>query len=290
MARYRTIAINPSRFERTQIKFYLALLPVLAVVVLPIVYIVCSAFKPIEELFAYPPRFFTQRPTWNNFVKLFDASENTAFPLSMYLFNSIVMTLAVIGCGMLLSAAAAYVLSKKRFTGRNLILRANTLSMMFVATAVSIPRYLIIKEIGLLDTFAVNILPVLATPVVVFLLKQFIDQVPDALIESARIDGAGDYRILFAIILPIIKPALATAAIVLFQNAWNSMEASNLFINREALKTFAFYMHSLSSSGNGVAGLGMAAAAALILFVPNIVLFTLMQSRVMDTMAHSGLK
>lgn len=290
MAKYRTISINPDRFERTQIKFYLILLPFLFVVALPIIYIVSSAFKPTEELFAYPPRFFTQRPTGDNFAKLFEASDNTTFPLSIYLFNSIIVTVAVVLFGILFSSAAAYSLSKLRFRGRELISSANTLSMMFVATAVSIPRYLIIKQVGLLDTFIVNIIPLLASPVSVFLVKQFVDQVPDALVEAARIEGASDYRILFKIVIPIVKPALATVGIVLFQSSWNSMESSNLFINREALKTFAFYMNSLSTSENGVAGVGLAAAAALIMFVPNIVLFVIMQSRVMDTMASSGIK
>ncbi len=290
MAKYRTIAINPDRFERTQIKFYLILLPFLFIVALPIVYIVSSAFKPTEELFAYPPRFLTQRPTGDNFVKLFEASDNTTFPLSIYLFNSVIVTVAVVLFGIIFSSAAAYSLSKLRFRGRELISGANTLSMMFVATAVSIPRYLIIKEVGLLDTFIVNIIPLLASPVSVFLVKQFIDQVPDALIEAARIEGATDYRILFKIVIPIVKPALATVGIVLFQSSWNSMESSNMFINREALKTFAFYMNSLSAVENGVAGVGLAAAASLIMFVPNIVLFVIMQSRVMDTMASSGIK
>ncbi len=290
MAKYRTIAINPDRFERTQIKFYLILLPFLFVVALPIVYIVSSAFKPTEELFAYPPRFLTENPTGDNFVKLFEASDNTTFPLSIYLFNSVIVTVAVVLFGIIFSCAAAYTLSKLRFRGRELISTANTLSMMFVATAVSIPRYLIIKEVGLLDTFIVNIIPLLASPVSVFLVKQFVDQVPDALIEAARIEGATDYRILFKIVIPIVKPALATVGIVLFQSAWNSMESSNMFINREALKTFAFYMNSLSTVENGVAGVGLAAAASLIMFVPNIVLFVIMQSRVMDTMASSGIK
>ncbi len=290
MAKYRTISINPDRFERTQIKFYLILLPFLVIVALPIIYIVSSAFKPTEELFAYPPRFFTQNPTGDNFIKLFEASDNTTFPLSIYLFNSVITTLAVVFFGIVFSSAAAYALSKLNFRGRELISSANTLSMMFVATAVSIPRYLIIKEVGLLDTFIVNIIPLLASPVSVFLVKQFVDQVPDALIEAARIEGASDYKILFKIVIPVVKPALATVGIVLFQSSWNSMESSNLFINREALKTFAFYMNSLSAVENGVAGVGLAAAAALIMFVPNIVLFVIMQSRVMDTMASSGIK
>ena len=171
-SKYRMIAINPKHFEYTQIKFYLVLLPFLLIAFLPIVYIICTAFKPLEELFAYPPRFFTSRPTAENFVKLFEASQNTSFPLSMYLFNSIVVTLAVVVFGILISASAAYSLSKVRFKGRSIIFKFNTLSMMFVATAVSIPRYLIIKQVGLLDTFTANIIPMLATPVVVFLLKQ----------------------------------------------------------------------------------------------------------------------
>ena len=278
------------RIRRSELPAYIALTPMVLLSLLPILYIVFTAFKPIGELFAYPPKFITLRPTFDNFRKLFEASENTVFPLSMYLFNSVIATVLVVFLGMAISLAAAYVLSKKRFRGREAIFKMNTLSMMFVATAVSIPRYLVVKEVGLLDSFWANVVPMLALPVGVFLLKQFVDQLPDALIEAAKIDGANDYQIILKIVLPIVKPAMATVAILLFQHAWNSMEASNLFINTESLKTFAFYMNSLSNSGNGVAGVGMSAAAALLMFLPNVILFTLMQSRVMSTMAHSGLK
>ena len=283
------MAINPSKFDAAQLVVYLVLLPLLALMLLPILYIVFTAFKPIGELFAYPPRFITTHPTPDNFRRLFEATENTLFPLSIYLFNSIVSTGIVVVAGIFISVAAAYVLSKKRFHGRSLIFKLNTLSMMFVPTAASIPRYLVIKQVGLLDTFWANVVPMLAMPVGIFLVKQFVDQLPEELVESARIDGATDYGILFKIVVPLVKPSLATVAILLFQNAWNSMEASSLFINTESLKTFAFYMNSLSNSGNGVAGMGMAAAAALLMFLPNVILFTLMQSRVMSTMAYSGL-
>ena len=278
------------RLNRAQWPVYLMLSPMVLMSILPILYIVFTAFKPIGELFAYPPKFITLRPTMDNFRKLFEASEDTIVPLSMYLFNSIVSTAAVVLIGMMIAIAAAYALSKKRFRGRNAIFKMNTLSMMFVATAVSIPRYLIIKEVGLIDSFWANIIPMLATPVGVFLLKQFVDQLPDAVIEAAKIDGANDYQIIWKIVLPLVKPALATVAILLFQNSWNSMEASKMFINTESLKTFAFYMNTLSNSGNGVAGVGISAAASLLMFLPNVVLFVLMQSKVMNTMAHSGMK
>lgn len=278
------------RIQRSQLPAYIALTPMVLLSLLPILYIVFTAFKPIGELFAYPPKFITLRPTFDNFRKLFEASENTVFPLSMYLFNSVVSTVLVVFLGMAIALSAAYVLSKKRFRGREFIFKMNTLSMMFVATAVSIPRYLVVKEVGLLDSFFANVIPMLALPVGVFLLKQFVDQLPDALIEAAKIDGANDYQIIIKIVLPIVKPAMATVAILLFQHSWNSMEASNLFINTESLKTFAFYMNSLSNSGNGVAGVGMSAAASLLMFLPNVILFVIMQSKVMSTMAHSGLK
>lgn len=278
------------RIQRSQLPAYIALTPMVLLSLLPILYIVFTAFKPIGELFAYPPKFITLRPTFDNFRKLFEASENTVFPLSMYLFNSVVSTVLVVFLGMAIALCAAYVLSKKRFRGREFIFKMNTLSMMFVATAVSIPRYLVVKEVGLLDSFFANVVPMLALPVGVFLLKQFVDQLPNALVEAAKIDGANDYQIIWKIVLPIVKPAMSTVAILLFQHSWNSMEASNLFINTESLKTFAFYMNSLSNSGNGVAGVGMSAAAALLMFLPNVILFVIMQSKVMSTMAHSGLK
>ena len=278
------------RIQRSQLPAYIALTPMVLLSLLPILYIVFTAFKPIGELFAYPPKFITLRPTFDNFRKLFEASENTVFPLSMYLFNSVVSTVLVVFLGMAIALCAAYVLSKKRFRVREFIFKMNTLSMMFVATAVSIPRYLVVKEVGLLDSFFANVVPMLALPVGVFLLKQFVDQLPNALVEAAKIDGANDYQIIWKIVLPIVKPAMSTVAILLFQHSWNSMEASNLFINTESLKTFAFYMNSLSNSGNGVAGVGMSAAAALLMFLPNVILFVIMQSKVMSTMAHSGLK
>lgn len=290
MAKYRGITVNPRKFDRSQIKFYIILLPMIVLALLPLIYIISTAFKPIEELFVYPPTFFVKNPTWANFRKLFGAAENTAFPMSLYLFNSIIVTVAVVILGCFISLMAAYALSKRKFKGRKSIFKANQLALMFVGSMLGIPRYLVINALGLTDTFWVNIIPLLIMPTGVFLIKQFIDDVPDSLIEAARIDGSSEFRILTSIVFPVIKPAMATVAILFFQSAWNSVEASNMYINTEGYKTFAYYMNVLSSAGNGVAGRGMAAAASLIVVVPNIVLFIIMQSRVMDTMARSGIK
>jgi multiple sugar transport system permease protein len=283
--------INPKKFHRSQIKFYIILLPIIVFMILPILFIIFNAFKPMDELFVYPPRFITKRPTLESFIRLFTTASTSNVPASRYLFNSILSTVIVVVLSIVVSAAAGYVLSKKDFKGKKFIFSVNTLALMFVPIAVTIPRYLTIVGLGLIDNFLAHILPLLAMPVGLFLVKQFIDQVPTSLVEAAQIDGATDYYILFKIIMPLITPALATVAILAFQLAWNSTEASVLFINNESIKTFAFYMTTLTSTtGNTVAGQGISAAASLIMFLPNLILFIILQSRVMNTMVHSGIK
>lgn len=288
---FQRTKINPSGFHRSQLKFYIFLVPLAIFMLLPIIFIFSHAFKPIDELFAYPPRFFVQKPTLQNFMDLFAQTSKTGIPMSRYLFNSIVVTIANVILTVMVSALAGFALSKKEFKLKEIIFRLNTLALMFVPTAVIIPRFFLVKRLGLLDTFASHIFPLLAMPVGVFLIKQFMDQVPNELLEAARIDGANDYIIFYRIVLPIIKPALATIAILAFQASWNNIETSTLYINNESLKTFAFYMNTLASNvGNDVAGQGMAAAASLIMFLPNLIIFIVLQSKVMNTMAHSGIK
>lgn len=285
--------INPKGYHPSQLKFYIILLPLAAFMLLPMVFIFSHAFKPPDELFAYPPRFFVINPTFKNFTDLFSKMSSSGVPVSRYLFNSVVVTGVTIAASILVSSTAAYALSKKRFKLKKALFAINTVALMFVPIAVTIPRFLIIQRLGLMDTFWVHVLPALAMPVGLFLIKQFIDGIPDEIIEAARIDGANDLSIYFQIILPMIKPALATIAILTFQATWNNAETSSLFINDESLKTFAFYLTTLTSTSAGantVAGQGMAAAASLIMFLPNLIMFFFLQSQVMSTMAHSGLK
>lgn len=292
MASFHGSKINPDKFHRSQIKFYVFLIPLSIFMALPIIYIISHAFKPIDELFAYPPRFFVQKPTFENFADLMNVTNATGVPMVRYLFNSIFVTVAVVFLTILISTMAGYVLSKKKFKLKNTIFEINTLALMFVPAAVAIPRYLLIDKVGLLDSFSAHILPILAMPIGLFLMKQFIDQIPDELIEAAKIDGASDFKMFTKIVVPLVKPAIATIAILSFQTIWNDIEASTLFINDESMKTFSFFMSTLAAeeTGNSVAGQGMAAAASLIMFIPNLIIFIILQSQVMNTMAHSGIK
>jgi len=291
ISNFQGMKINPSRFHRSQLIFYILLVPFSILMLLPIVFIFNHAFKPIGELFAYPPRFFVRQPTFDNFIELGRITSSSGVPFSRYILNSLFVTLLGVGAAILITSLSAYGLSKLKFKGKKFLFEVNTIALMFVPIAVQIPRYLIIAQSGLIDSYLGHILPVIVLPVAMFLLKQFIDQTPNELIESAKIDGASEMEIFFKIIFPIILPAIATVGILSFQVLWNDVTTSILYINDESKRTLAFFMMSLTSlQGNTVAGQGMAAAASLIMFIPNLTLFIFLQSRVMNTMAHSGIK
>jgi len=283
--------INPSRYDRSQNKFYAYLIPLAALMLLPFVYMIGDAFKSLEERFAWPPLLWPHHPTLDNFRQLFAMSGTMHIPATRYLLNSIVYTLIIVLLNLLLSVMAGYVLSKKSFRGKHTLFQVNTLALMFVSVTLAIPRFFVIRYTGLLDTFLIQILPLLAMPIGLFLVKQFIDQIPDALLDAARIDGANDYQILWRVVIPIVEPALATVAILSFRTAWSYLDASVVYVNNETLKTLAYFNNALfEETIGGLAGVSAQAAVGLIIFVPNVILFIIMQSRVMNTMAHSGIK
>ncbi|MBQ6834681.1 MAG: carbohydrate ABC transporter permease [Lachnospiraceae bacterium] len=290
MASIQGKKMNPTRFHKSQLKFYAILIPMAVVMGLPIIYIFSQALKPLDELFIYPPKFFAQKPSLDNFKKLIESMLGSEVPIYRYFFNSILSTLLTVICTIFITAFAGYALSKKDFKAKGLIFEINTAALMFVGAAVKIPKYLVIYYSGLIDNFWVHIIPGLAMPVGLFLVKQFMDQIPDALIEAARIDGAKDFQIFMKVIMPLSKSSLATVVILTFQAAWNAIEASELYLNADNMKTFAYYMTTLTTTGNDVVGIGQAAAATLIMFIPNLVIFIFMQKNVMSTMAHSGIK
>ena len=287
--RLHATQIDPQHFSTGQLKFYCILLPLAMFMVLPVVMTVNRAFMPLGELFAFPPHIFAKDPTLNNFKALFAVSSTTGVPLSRYLLNSVIVTLLTVLLNLLITILGAYAFAKKRFKGKALLFEINQLALMFVPTAVAISRYLVIVELELTDTWLVHVLPLAAMPVGLFLVKQFMDQIPDALIEAAVIDGANEMTIISKIVVPIVRPALATSVVLTFQQVWMAVEAANNYITDDSMRTLAYFLNSLSTN-NPVAAAGMAAAASVILFVPNLIIFVCMQSQVMNTMSHSGIK
>jgi multiple sugar transport system permease protein len=289
MASFQGTKINPKKFDISQLKFYMVIVPIAIFMTLPIIYILNQAFKPLDEIFRFPPTFIVRRPTLQNFRMILNLTSNTGIPMSRFLINTIIVTVLTVALSILITAISAYAFSKKKFGAKEWLFRLNQAALMFVPAAVSIPRYLIIVNLGLNNNFLVHILPILAMPVGLFLVKQFVDQVPDSLIESARLDGAGELVVMFRIVFPLIKPALATVGILCFQIVWGATEASNLYLVDDTLKSFAFYLTTLATL-NTPAMAGVQAAASLVMFLPNLIIFIAMQSRVMNTMSHSGIK
>ena len=292
MSSFQGSKINPSRFSLSQLKIYAYLVPLAAVMLLPIIYIFSTAFKPMDELFAYPPRFFVQKPTMDNFLDISSYIESSGIPLSRYLFNSIVSALLAVGFTLVISLNAGYVLSKKRFRGKGILFTINTMALMFVPQAVQIPRYLIIEKSHLIDNFLILFLPLLAMPVGLFLVKLFIDQVPDALIEAARIDGAGEARIFWKIAMPMLRPAWATLIVFAFVANWNDYFSPLVFTNSDAMKTLPLAIQSIAG-GPGAASLataGSMAASTFVMTLPTVLIYTFMQSKVLSTMSYSGIK
>jgi len=288
---FKNQSFNPSQFHKSQIKFHLYLIPISLIMALPIVFIINNAFKPYTELFVYPPRFSVRRPTIENFRLLFGFSTEAGIPLARFLFNSVVVATLVVILSVLFSLMTAYVLSKLPMKGKKQLFNINTMALMFVPVAVAIPRYLIIVNTGIFNTVWAHVLPLLAMPIGLFLVKQFIDQIPNEYLEAARVDGASNWYIFWHVIVPQVKPAIVTVAFLAFQSTWGNIQSSTLFVDIETLRTLPFYLNTLiDSSGNVVASAGMNAAAQLIMFVPNFVLFIVLQSKIMESMTHSGIK
>lgn len=254
---------------------------------LPLVYLVCTAFKPAEELFLYPPTFFVKNPTLQNFKDLTAITANSAVPFSRYLFNTVLITVAYIFCLVFILTMACYPLSKHKFPGRNGLMTLVTTSLMFVAAAAAIPSYLIITSLGIDNTYLVYIIPGLANTTCLFLMKQFLDTVPDDIFEAGKIDGASEWQLYTKIAIPLLRNAQATVIILTFGGIWADTATSTTYIYKEQLRTLGFFMNTI---GGGIARAGASAASGLIMTLPSIIIFIIQQSRVMDTMAHSGIK
>ncbi|BBI35634.1 carbohydrate ABC transporter permease [Cohnella abietis] len=258
---------------------------------LPIIFLFNNAFKPLNELFLFPPTIFVKEPTASNFEKLFLHANAAVIPFTRYLFNSIVIVGLSLIFVIIVSTLAGYVISKHRFPFKTFVMAMIMISLMFAPETVAIPRYLIVSNLGIMNTYFAHILPFIASPVAVFLMKQFIDQIPDSLLEAAKLDGAGDFYIFIRIIIPLTAPAVATVSIITFQVVYLDMEGSTLYTTNETMKTLAFYVSSLTANlQNSVAGQSLAAAAALLMFIPNLIMFLLFQRKMIQTMLHSGVK
>ena len=257
----------------------------------PVVYMVSQSLKPMNEMFIFPPKILVSNPTMDNYRDFINVLANTVVPVTRSLFNSLfVVVIGSVG-HILLASLCAYPLAKYKFPGSKFFNQIIVYSLMFNASVTMIPNFLTIAGMGMLDTQWAIIVPGLASTLGLYLMKNFMEQIPDSLMEAAQIDGAGYVRIHFTIVMPVVKPALVTAFIMVFQSFWTNTGAS--FIYSEAQKGFAYVVGQLASgkiSGVGTSYVGISSASSVIMFAVPLVVFLIMQNNVVSTMATSGMK
>lgn len=252
----------------------------------PLIFTVANAFKPLDEIFIFPPKLFPKSFTIDNFVDLFNLIGNTRTPISRFLFNTLFITLLGTVGHVIIASLCAYPLAKHKFPGRALITMLIIYSLMFSSYVTSIPNYMIISWLGLIDSHFAIIIPAIGYTLGIFLMKQFMESIPTELLEAAKIDGAGEYAIFWRIVMPLVKPAWLTLVILLFQSLWGADGGSYIFT--DSLKPLSFALSQVVAGG--VARTGAATAVSVVMLIVPITVFMISQSRIIDTMAHSGLK
>ncbi len=277
---------KPNRSRGGDLGIYIMLILFGLFFVMPLVYAISSAFKPLDEIYLYPPRFFVKNPTFNNFQDLLVVMSSSYVPFTRYVFNTVLTTLVGTVGHLLIGSMAAYVLAKYDFPGGKAFFDLCQSALMFNVYVLQIPTYLIMSALGWVDTYLALIVPAFAMPMGLFLMKQFMEQIPDALIEAAKIDGAREGRIYLQIVMPNVKPAWLTVTIFSVQALWNAK--GQVYIYSEEYKMLPYALQQIMAGGVSRAGVG-SAATMVVMMVP-IIIFIMAQSNILETMASSGIK
>lgn len=253
---------------------------------LPLIMIINNALKPLDEIFQYPPKVFVRNPTFENFSDLFILMNNTWVPFLRYILNTIIITVGGTLGHVLVASLAAYPLAKHEFPGKKILFSAVILSMMFSWTVTQVPNYMIISWLNINNTYAALILPAWQFGMGLYLMKQFMEPLPNSLMESARLDGATEMQIFWRIIMPNVKPAWLTLAIFQFQQMWAN--TGSMFLRDEELKPLQYALQQITAGG--AARAGAAAAGTFIIAAIPITFFLIAQSSILETMTTSGIK
>lgn len=252
----------------------------------PLYYSIIQSFKPISELFVFPPKLYVIAPTTENFSNLFKAAGNLWVPFSRYVFNSVFITVVITIMHVFVCCCCAYCLSKCRFPGYKFFNQLIVTSLLFTSTATGIMQFVVMAKMGMINTYWALILPNVATSMGLYLMRQSMSTINDSIIDAAKVDGAGVFRTCWQVVIPNQKPAIATLIIFVFQSAWNVQGGALVY--QENLKTLPTIMSQIAASG--IARQGIIYASAVVLMIPPLVIFLIAQSNVMETMANSGMK
>ena len=283
--RKHTVVLNRSAGGDAGMTVFLVLLG--AFMFLPMFYAIVQSLKPLDELLRFPPRFLVYNPTFKNYADLFRLMNTSWVPFSRYIFNTVLITVAGTGGNLIFGSLAAYVFAKMRFPGRQFMFQLVVYSLMFHATVGQIASFIIMSSLGMVDTYWAMIIPSWGSTLGLYLMKNFMDTtVSDAVLESARLDGAKEFLIFIKIAMPMVKPAWLTLIVYSFQSLWNY--GSTIYIYSEQLKTFNYAIGQILAGGIVRSGAG-AASGVVMMLVP-VIVFLITQSNIIETMSTSGMK
>lgn len=268
------------------IGIFILLLLVGVFMLFPIYFSIVQSIKPVEELFLFPPKLYVMRPTSQSFQDMLKVAGSMDVPFSRYVFNSVFISVVVTAAQLIFSSSAAYVLAKVKAPGIKFMNKVIEVALLFTSSVTYIVQYIVMAKMGIIDTYLALTLPFIATPMGLFLMRQFMGQIPESMIEAAKLDGASHLRICWQIVMPNVKPAWLTLMIFAFQGAWQI--TGYLFVYSEQLKPIPVVMQQIAASG--LARAGVSYATVVVLMLPPMILFLILQSNVVETMAHSGLK
>lgn len=276
----------------SRIVVHLLMIMFVLIMALPLIYVISTAFKPMDELFKFPPEFIVRHPTLNNFFDLFASLNGSEVPFTRYVFNSLFVATGTVFLTVMVSCLGAYGLVKHAPPGAAVISNIVVASLMFVPQITTIPIFLMVNQLHMQNTYWALILPKVAVAFNFFLIQQFMGQVPDSFLESARLDGAKESTVFFKIVMPTIRPAWATLIMYSFISTWNDYFSALIYTSSDNMKTLPLALQTIAGGAatTSIGRAGAVAAASFILVLLPVLIFLLMQKQVMETMAYTGIK
>ena len=289
MAKLRTrkhkVVLARSRGGDAGITFVLTILGIF--MFLPMYYVVIQSLKPLDELWMFPPRFYVSHPTFRNFKDLFSLMSGSLVPFSRYIFNTVFTSVAGTFGNLFFSSLAAYAMAKIKFPGGKGMFKLVRTSLMFHQTVTAVTCFILMSAFKMIDTYWAIIVPAWATSLGLYLMMQFMEtNVTDAVLESARLDGASELRTFWIIAMPMVKPAWLTLIIYSFQDLWN--KGASIYIHSEQLKSLNYAIQQITAGG--IKRAGASAAATVVMMMVPILVFVISQSNIIETMGSSGMK
>jgi multiple sugar transport system permease protein len=292
--------------RRSRTRWAKAPLYLLAItMIVPFYWMVITAFKPVSEITRNPPSFVPQSPTTVGFsdpewhpdaenpghgAGLFQRFTEVDLGFWRFAINSVLIATAITVLALLAASLAAYVLTKHRLRGRKVIFLMILGSMMIPWQATLVPNYLVVRNLGWIDSYLGYIVPAIPKAFVVFFLVQYLQSIPNDLIEAARIDGAGEWRIWWGVVMPLLRPALAAMSIFVMLNEWNNFLWPLIIVESDQMANLPVALARLNSAFTGAQHMGVIMTASLLASLPTVVFFLLFQKHFTRGIAMSGLK